>query len=242
MRVLLFLAILGVVAGGVTLATDDPAGSAFQAAAGEVGLRVFGLILWAAAITLGHRCGVHLGVVHDEVDDLERRRNLLTVAFIALTAGVFVVIEETPVTLLIAGTFNGLILPIGFVLQRVAWRLRDLLGGYRYPAWLLGRGRGGGRSRHDALPRLQRDPHAGGPAGRPVDLNSDVGESFGRWTLGDDDAVLREVTSANVACGFHAGDPSTLRRTCAIAVREGVVIGPRSATTTWPGSAAGSST
>ena len=50
MRVL-FLAILGVVAGGVTLATDDPAGSAFQAAAGEVGLRVFGLILWAAAIT-----------------------------------------------------------------------------------------------------------------------------------------------------------------------------------------------
>jgi UPF0271 protein len=58
-----------------------------------------------------------------------------------------------------------------------------------------------------------------------VDLNSDVGESFGRWTLGDDDAVLRQVTSANVACGFHAGDPSTLRRTCAIAVREGVVIG-----------------
>jgi Mn2+/Fe2+ NRAMP family transporter len=69
----------------------------------------------------------------------ERRRNLLTVAFIALTAGVFVVIEETPVTLLIfAGTFNGLILPIGFgVLLWVAWRRRDLLGGYRYPAWLL---------------------------------------------------------------------------------------------------------
>ncbi|RYU10059.1 LamB/YcsF family protein [Nocardioides iriomotensis] len=58
-----------------------------------------------------------------------------------------------------------------------------------------------------------------------VDLNSDVGESFGRWTLGDDDAVLRQVTSANVACGFHAGDPSTLRRTCVTAVREGVVIG-----------------
>jgi UPF0271 protein len=58
-----------------------------------------------------------------------------------------------------------------------------------------------------------------------VDLNSDVGESFGRWELGDDEAVLALVTSANVACGFHAGDASTLRRTCAFAVRHGVVVG-----------------
>ncbi|UZJ24924.1 LamB/YcsF family protein [Rhodococcus antarcticus] len=58
-----------------------------------------------------------------------------------------------------------------------------------------------------------------------VDLNSDVGESFGRWTLGDDEAVLASVTSANVACGFHAGDPTTLRRTCELAVAGGVVVG-----------------
>ena len=58
-----------------------------------------------------------------------------------------------------------------------------------------------------------------------VDLNSDVGESFGRWQLGDDEAVLGLVTSANVACGFHAGDPSTLRRTCALAAERGVVVG-----------------
>ncbi|GGI04202.1 LamB/YcsF family protein [Egicoccus halophilus] len=58
-----------------------------------------------------------------------------------------------------------------------------------------------------------------------VDLNSDLGESFGAWVLGDDAAVLASVTSANVACGFHAGDPSTLRRTCADAVSAGVVIG-----------------
>lgn len=58
-----------------------------------------------------------------------------------------------------------------------------------------------------------------------IDLNSDVGESYGRWTLGDDDAVLGVVTSANVACGFHAGDPSTLRRTCTAAARRGVVVG-----------------
>jgi UPF0271 protein len=58
-----------------------------------------------------------------------------------------------------------------------------------------------------------------------VDLNSDLGESFGRWVLGDDDAMLRLVTSANVACGFHAGDATTLRRTCATAARRGVVVG-----------------
>jgi 5-oxoprolinase (ATP-hydrolysing) subunit A len=58
-----------------------------------------------------------------------------------------------------------------------------------------------------------------------VDLNSDVGESFGRWQLGDDAAVLALVTSANVACGFHAGDASTLRRTCTLAAEHGVVVG-----------------
>ncbi|MGD9987229.1 LamB/YcsF family protein [Pseudonocardia sp.] len=58
-----------------------------------------------------------------------------------------------------------------------------------------------------------------------IDLNSDVGESFGRWRLGDDEAMLGLVTSANVACGFHAGDPSTLRATTAAAARNGVVVG-----------------
>lgn len=58
-----------------------------------------------------------------------------------------------------------------------------------------------------------------------VDLNADVGESFGRWTLGDDAALMPHLTSANVACGFHAGDPLTLRRTCELAVGYGVVIG-----------------
>jgi UPF0271 protein len=58
-----------------------------------------------------------------------------------------------------------------------------------------------------------------------IDLNSDLGESFGAWRLGDDDAMLRLVTSANIACGFHAGDPSTLRRVCASAVEHGVRIG-----------------
>jgi UPF0271 protein len=58
-----------------------------------------------------------------------------------------------------------------------------------------------------------------------MDLNSDVGESFGRWNLGDDTAMFQSVSSANVACGFHAGDPSVIRGTCREAVAAGVVIG-----------------
>lgn len=58
-----------------------------------------------------------------------------------------------------------------------------------------------------------------------IDLNSDIGESFGAWTMGDDAGVLAHVTSANIACGFHAGDPDTMRRTIALAVQHGVAIG-----------------
>lgn len=58
-----------------------------------------------------------------------------------------------------------------------------------------------------------------------VDLNADLGESFGAWRLGDDAALMDIITSANVACGFHAGDPLTLRRACALAAARGVTIG-----------------
>ncbi|GIH24525.1 UPF0271 protein [Acrocarpospora phusangensis] len=58
-----------------------------------------------------------------------------------------------------------------------------------------------------------------------IDLNADLGEGFGVWKLGDDEALLDVVTSANVACGFHAGDPLTIRRTCAAAVSRGVAVG-----------------
>ncbi|MZD08505.1 5-oxoprolinase subunit PxpA [Streptomyces sp. SID5785] len=58
-----------------------------------------------------------------------------------------------------------------------------------------------------------------------IDLNADLGEGFGRWTLTDDEALLSAVTSANVACGFHAGDPSVMRRVCDLAAARGVRIG-----------------
>ena len=58
-----------------------------------------------------------------------------------------------------------------------------------------------------------------------IDMNSDMGESFGRWKLGDDEALLDVVSSANVACGFHAGDPSVMLRTLSYAASRGVMVG-----------------
>ena len=139
MRALLFLAVLGVVAAGVRLAADNPTAAAFEAAAGTVGLRVFGLILWAAALTSV------IGASYTSVSfllslrpGLEQRRDALVSGFIVLSALVFVFAGAAPVPLLIfAGAFNGLILPIGVgVMLWVALRRADLLGGYRYPRGL----------------------------------------------------------------------------------------------------------
>ncbi len=58
-----------------------------------------------------------------------------------------------------------------------------------------------------------------------IDLNSDLGEGFGPWPMGDDETMLDVVTSANVACGFHAGDPSQMRNMCGWAAQRGIAIG-----------------
>jgi 5-oxoprolinase (ATP-hydrolysing) subunit A len=58
-----------------------------------------------------------------------------------------------------------------------------------------------------------------------IDLNADLGESFGAWTMGDDQALMTSITSANIACGFHAGDPRVLRQTIRLAKQHGVAVG-----------------
>src|SRR5207249_2049185 len=58
-----------------------------------------------------------------------------------------------------------------------------------------------------------------------IDLNADMGESYGRWTLGADEEIMPNITSANVACGFHGGDPHVMRKTVELALRHGVAIG-----------------
>ncbi len=140
MRVVLFLAILGVVTGGAALDPENQAASAFQQAAGAVGLRVFGIVLWAAAITsvIGASYTT-ISFVTSRTRTSDRTRTLLVVGFIAVTTLAFLLIGAAPTTLLVfAGAFNGLLRPIGIaVLLYVATRRADLLGGYRYPRWLL---------------------------------------------------------------------------------------------------------
>lgn len=61
--------------------------------------------------------------------------------------------------------------------------------------------------------------------GKYIDLNCDMGESYGRWTLGADEEIMPNITSANVACGFHGGDPHVMRKTVELALRHGVAVG-----------------
>lgn len=145
MRYILFLAILGVVASGVVIDTSgqgaNPAAQAFQAAAGQIGLRVFGLILWAAGITSV------IGAAYTSISFItvfapsitEKGRNRATIVFISLSLLIFVLMGTAPAALLLfAGGFNGLILPIGLsIFIYVGWRRSDLMDGYHYPRWLL---------------------------------------------------------------------------------------------------------
>ncbi|WP_017571467.1 NRAMP family divalent metal transporter [Nocardiopsis halotolerans] len=142
MRVVLFLAILGVVAGGADImAAANPSAEAFHQAAGEAGMRVFGVILWAAAVSsvIGASY-TSISFVTTFHPWLERRRGVLVTAFIAVSLLILLLSGQAPNTLLIlAGALNGVILPVGLgiLLWVAARRSRDLLGGYRYPRWLI---------------------------------------------------------------------------------------------------------
>ncbi|WP_309128847.1 divalent metal cation transporter [Microbacterium sp.] len=146
MRYVLFLAILGVVASGVTLDLTtnaaNPAGQAFGAVLGEAGLRIFGAIFWAAAISSV------IGAAYTSASFLStfHRRFLggwslqwATVIFIVVSLIVYLSIGTAPAAILVfVGGFNGLILPIGLtVFMYIGWFRRDLLGSKKYPLWLL---------------------------------------------------------------------------------------------------------
>ncbi len=143
MRVILFLAILGVVHSGASLDPESQAASAFQAAAGAVGYRMFGIIFAAAALTSVIGCSyTTVTFLTSSAKTSRRTTNLLVIGFIALSTVLFLVIGAAPVQLLVfAGAFNGILMPVGIgVIMWVAWRRRDLLAGYRYPVWLAALG------------------------------------------------------------------------------------------------------
>ncbi len=148
MRYVLFLAVLGVVAGGAVIdltgATANPAAQAFEGAAGQLGLRIFGVVLWAAAITsvIGAAYTSVSFITVFKKDIGERGRNLATVIFIAFSLLCYVLLNTPPATMLVfVGGLNGLILPIGLtIFVYAAWARGDLMNGYRYPRGLLGLG------------------------------------------------------------------------------------------------------
>jgi Mn2+/Fe2+ NRAMP family transporter len=146
MRYVLFLAILGVVASGVALDLSsqaaNPAGQAFGSVLGDAGLRIFGAIFWAAALSSV------IGAAYTSATFLSTFTKrlaggwplqLATVAFIVVSLIVYLLIGTAPAAILVfVGGFNGLILPIGLtVFMYIGWFRRDLLGTRKYPLWLL---------------------------------------------------------------------------------------------------------
>ena len=139
MRALLFLAVLGVLAHGAVLDPDNPPASVFQFALGDIGVKVFGVVLLAAALSSV------IGAAYTSASFLrgfgkvfDKHNNLIIIAFILASTIVFVFIGR-PVTLLIlAGAFNGLILPVTLAAILLASRKKSIVGDYRHPtAWLI---------------------------------------------------------------------------------------------------------
>ncbi len=136
-RVLLFLAALGVISMGVTIDSSNPPSSVFQGAAGTIGLRLFGVVMWAAAITsVVGAAFTSISFLKTFHSQLDRNNRFLVIAFILVSMSVFLFVGQ-PVKLLVwAGTINGFILPIGLSIVLIAARRSDSLGEYRHPAWL----------------------------------------------------------------------------------------------------------
>lgn len=137
MRVLLFLAALGVVTAGVALDAKNPAASVFQSAAGAAGFRLFGVVMWAAAVTSV------VGASYTSVSFLRsvsaavvRRERAAIVLMIVASTALFLVVGQPVRTLVIVGAINGFILPLALGAMLLASRRREAVGDYRHPAWL----------------------------------------------------------------------------------------------------------
>lgn len=141
MRIILFLAVLGVVHQGVTLDPANPPASVFRAATGDLGYRLFGIVMWSAAITsvvgAAYTSVSFLRSLHPALD---RQWPRVVIGFIALSTAVFVVIGRPVKTLLLVGALNGLILPLGLAAMLAAAQRPANVGAYRHPRWLTGLG------------------------------------------------------------------------------------------------------
>lgn len=136
-RVLLFLAALGVISLGLTIDPSNPPASVFQNAAGNIGYKIFGIVMWSAAITsvvgAAYTSVSFFKTFHPEID---RRSNYAIIAFILVSTAVFLLVGRPVAVLVWAGTVNGFILPVGLALVLLASRRRSIVKSYRHPAWL----------------------------------------------------------------------------------------------------------
>jgi Mn2+/Fe2+ NRAMP family transporter len=147
-RFLLFLAALGVItlfgveAIDTTSPSANPAASVFQSAAGSFGYRIFGIVMWSAAITsvigAAYTSVSFLKTFHAQI---EKQNNFVIIAFIIVSTIIFLLLGQTPVTVLVwAGTINGFILPVGLALILIASRKKKIVGDYAHPLWLQAAG------------------------------------------------------------------------------------------------------
>jgi Mn2+/Fe2+ NRAMP family transporter len=136
-RILLFLAVLGVVAVGFKLDPSNPPASVFKYAAGKFGLILFGLVLWAAAITsvigAAYTSVSFLSVFHNSI---EKHRNRWIIGFICFSTLVFVCVGKPVLLLILAGAFNGLILPLTLGSILLAAHNKKIVHDYKHPLYL----------------------------------------------------------------------------------------------------------
>ncbi len=136
-RFLLFLAAFGVIALGFIIDDKNPPASVFQNAAGNVGYKLFGIVMWSAAITsvigAAYTSVSFLKTFHTKISEKSQH---LTIFFIAFSTLVFVIIGRPVLVLILAGTFNGFILPVGLALVLLASRKAKVVGDYKHPLWL----------------------------------------------------------------------------------------------------------
>jgi Mn2+/Fe2+ NRAMP family transporter len=137
-RFMLFLAAFGVIALGMAIDDKNPPASVFQNAAGNFGFKVFGIVMWAAAITsvigAAYTSVSFLKTFHEKI---ESKNNLVIIVFILVSTAIFLLLGQTPVAILVsAGTINGFILPVGLALILLASRKPKIVGDYVHPRWL----------------------------------------------------------------------------------------------------------
>ncbi len=137
MRYILFLAALGVVYGGTTLAANNPAASVFQNAAGEIGYKFFGVVLWCAAITSVIGASYTSVSFWKTLMPVLAKNEKIIISLFIITSTIIFVIVGNPVNLLIkAGAINGIILPIALSVILIAARKKTLMNQYKHPIWL----------------------------------------------------------------------------------------------------------